>query len=214
MYLGHQQPITYIIFSQRPKKIRTCSGCPLSYPQWSRFPQDIDQIVHCDNLRLHPHLADQVVACPVGLSQPEYVSCVLSGSRGDILLKAFGTFRSLPAKVSGSSSFPSRISTMFATAWAASFSSLSSSSSRCIKSWDSDKSFSCWRAVAMSLSESALIFLSFSISSAFRYLRIFRSSTSFPQSLMILRMLCTRLKERLINTRQNKLVDCSIQSRD
>ena len=91
--------------------------------------------------------------------------------------KHWGTFRSLPTNVSGSSSFPSRISTTSTTAWAATLSSLSCSSSYCIKSRDSDKSFSYWRVVAISWSESALIFLSFSISSAFRYIRIFRYST-------------------------------------
>ena len=67
-------------------------------------------------------------AWPVRFHQLEYMTHLLTGGCGDIHFKGFGTLRSFPAKESGSSSFPSGISITSAISWAASLTSLSSTS--------------------------------------------------------------------------------------
>ena len=143
---------------------------------------------------------------PVG-HQPEYMPYVLSGGCGDVPFEIFGYFTKPPRQTE-------RFVFISATFCAASLTCLSSTSSCCIESWDSDKVLSCWRTVTTSQSESSLILLSFSISSAFRYIRIFRSSTKLSWIFKDFAQAVYSIERKSYKYQANQLVERIIYGKD
>ena len=82
------------------------------------------------------------------------------------------------------------------------------------ESRDSNSSFSCFMAPTISWLESVVIFLSFSISSAFWYIRIFRSSTKLSSILSDFEQAVYSIQRKSYKHQAEQLVDCILYAKD
>ena len=164
-----------ISFTSKIKGIQACSESPLFCRQWRKSLVDTDWIAHQYSQPSRPAQVHQVeyVATRTSLTQV-HVPHNVGWLRRRTFQSSRVLFEASPPR------WAVRLHSPMESPQALPHLEqhlLSSSSSRCINSRDSDKVLSYWSIIAISRSEFSLIFLSFSILSAFRYIRIFRSST-------------------------------------
>ena len=147
----------------------------------------------------------------VGFNQPEYVSYVLSGGFRDIPQEALRNLLKLPRQRERLVCVVFRNLYDVHHSLGCNFKLLEFFLQCVLGLWQFLQFF---KASSISLSESALIFLSLAISSAFRYIRIFRSSTRLSSIFNdFVRAVYSTKGKNLINTRGIKLLDFFIKGR-